>query len=119
MTFNPQRSGAAKVHWLADMVWDASFPIDVLAILELDLHENSVPAFIELLRARKVHVFLGGCLDGVYRCAVLSKPAYTGHGVGKAGSAGPHCRGEPLAAGLADWREAGHGFVTVPSRNTT
>ena len=52
-TFNLQRSGAAKVHWLADMVWDTSFPIDVLAVQELDLHENSVPAFIELLRARK------------------------------------------------------------------
>eukprot|EP00439_Symbiodinium_sp_Y106_P048715 s1594_g6.t1 len=49
----------------------------------------------------------------------VRRPAYTGHGVGKAGSAGPHCCGEPLAAGLADWREAGHGFVTVPSKITT
>ena len=72
-TLNIQRAGAAKVDWLADAVWDDEMPIDVLAIQELDLHENSVPNFTERLRARAVHVFLGGCVDGLYRCAVLSK----------------------------------------------
>ena len=72
-TLNIQRAGAAKVDWLADAVWDNEMPIDVLAIQELDLRENSVPNFTERLRARAVHVFLGGCVDGLYRCAVLSK----------------------------------------------
>ena len=72
-TLNIQRAGAAKVDWLADAVWDDEMPIDVLAIQELDLHENSIPNFTERLRARAVHVFLGGCVDGLYRCAVLSK----------------------------------------------
>ena len=72
-TFNVQKSGAAKVNWIADMVWDNEMEIDVLAAQELDLHENSAPNFIERLRVRKVHVFLGGCMHGMYRCAVLSK----------------------------------------------
>ena len=72
-TLNIQRAGAAKVDWLADAVWDNEMVIDVLAVQELDLHENSVPNFTERLRARAVHVFLGGCVDGLCRCAVLSK----------------------------------------------
>ena len=72
-TLNVNRAGAAKVDWIADLMWDPEMQIDILAVQELDIFEASVPNFTERLRARHVHVFLGGCLDGMYRCAVLSK----------------------------------------------
>ena len=72
-TLNVQRAGAAKVHWLADLMMDASFPCDVLCVQELDLDELSAPSFLAILRGRGLHVFLSP-LDGtMHRCAVLAK----------------------------------------------
>ena len=72
-TLNIQRAGAAKVHWLADLLFDVDFNVDILAVQELDLKEVSAVTFVEILRKRSVRVFLGGCEDGVYRCAILSR----------------------------------------------
>ena len=64
-TLNIQRAGAAKVHWLADLLFDVDFNVDILAVQELDLMEISAVTFVEILKKRSVRVFLGGCEDGV------------------------------------------------------
>ena len=64
-TLNIQRAGAAKVHWLADLPCDVDFSVDILAGPQ-KVKKVSAVTFVEILRKRSVHVFLGGCEDGVY-----------------------------------------------------
>ncbi|CAE7217270.1 unnamed protein product [Symbiodinium sp. CCMP2592] len=64
--------GEDQVHWLGDLFFDTEFPIDVLAVQELNLDSLSAASFVAILKDRGVHVFLSAEDNGVYRCAVLS-----------------------------------------------
>ena len=72
-TLNIQGGGSAKVHWLADLFFDDEFPVDVLAVQELNLEVLSTASFVAILKDRGLHVFLSAEDNGVYRCAVLAR----------------------------------------------
>lgn len=72
-TLNIQGGGSAKVHWLADLFLDDEFPVDVLAVQELNLEVLSTASFVAILKDRGLHVFLSAEDNGVYRCAVLAR----------------------------------------------
>ena len=74
-TLNVQGAGAAKVNMLADLLDDVEFPVDVLAVQELNLDVLSAPSFVAVFKDRGIHVFLCAEDGGVYRCAVLAKLA--------------------------------------------
>ena len=58
---------------IGDLFEDSGFWVDILAFQELDLPDVAAATFCDMLKRRKLHVFLGDCDGGQYRCAIISR----------------------------------------------